>query len=114
LSGEHGSSESLASSTSLAASTPLVGSTPLAAVSRTVAVEESVDKVNDEVAVGEDLGFQRGWWRFERATWVCFVLILAADLAGAFGRGPLAELRTHRAQRHAIDVENSVGRLGTA
>jgi len=61
-----------------------------ASVSRTAVVEESIEKVNEEVAVGEDLGFQRGWWRFERATWVFFCLLLVADLAGAFGRGPLA------------------------
>jgi hypothetical protein len=59
-------------------------------------VMDSVAQVDREVAVGEDLDFQRRWWRFERAIWLLFVVILALDLAGAFGRGPLAhaELRT--------------------
>jgi hypothetical protein len=51
-------------------------------------VEDSVARVNEEVAVGEDLTFQRSWWRFERIVWIFFLLIIALDLAGAFGRGP--------------------------
>ncbi len=52
-------------------------------------VEDSVAKVNDEIAVGEDLNFQRRWWRFENAAWMFFGLIILLDLAGLFGRGPL-------------------------
>ena len=51
-------------------------------------VQDSVAKVNDEVAVGEDLEFQRKWWRFENAAWVFFTLIIILDLCGLFGRGP--------------------------
>ena len=58
-------------------------------------VEDSVARVNDEVAVGEDLDFQRKWWRFENAIWVLFTLIILLDLAGLFGRGPIAQ--AHRA-----------------
>ncbi len=54
-------------------------------------VGDSVSKVNDEIAVGEDLGFQRSWWKFERVVWIFFGLLIVADLAGAFGRGPLAD-----------------------
>jgi hypothetical protein len=61
-------------------------------------IEDSVAKLNDEIAVGEDLEFQRKWWRFENIAWIFFALIIALDLAGLFGRGPLA-----RAQRHAAD-----------
>jgi hypothetical protein len=61
-------------------------------------VEDSVAKVNDEIAVGEDLEFQRKWWRFENAAWVFFTLIIVLDLAGLFGRGPIA-----KAERHAAD-----------
>jgi hypothetical protein len=61
-------------------------------------IEDSVAKVNDEIAVGEDLEFQRKWWRFENIAWIFFALIIVLDLAGLFGRGPLA-----RAQRHAAD-----------
>jgi hypothetical protein len=53
-------------------------------------VEDSIAKVNDEVAVGEDLDFQRKWWRFENAAWVVFTLIIILDLSGLFGRGPIA------------------------
>jgi hypothetical protein len=53
-------------------------------------VGDSVAKVNHEIAVGEDLAFQRSWWRFERGVWIFFLLLIALDLSGAFGRGPLA------------------------
>ena len=61
-------------------------------------VQDSVAKVNDEVAVGEDLDFQRKWWRFENAAWVFFTLIIILDLCGLFGRGPIA-----KAERHTAD-----------
>ena len=61
-------------------------------------VQDSVAKVNDEVAVGEDLDFQRKWWRFENAAWVFFTLIIILDLGGLFGRGPIA-----KAERHTAD-----------
>src|ERR1700733_14782998 len=67
-------------------------------------VEDSVAKVNDEVAVGEDLDFQRKWWRFENAAWVIFALIIALDLAGLFGRGPIAKAE-RRSADGAIDVK---------
>jgi hypothetical protein len=59
-------------------------------------VEETIAKVNDEVAVGSDLQFQRRWWRFERLVWILFGVIVILDLLGAFGRGYLAKrhLRT--------------------
>ena len=55
------------------------------------AVGDSVPKVDNAVAVGEDLEFQRKWWRFERVTWIVFGLIIIADIAGVFGRGPVAK-----------------------
>ena len=61
-------------------------------------VGDSVPKVDDAVAVGEDLGFQRRWWRFERVIWSVFLALLLCDALGLFGRGWLA-----RAQRHAAD-----------
>jgi hypothetical protein len=61
-------------------------------------VKESVSKVNDEVEVGEDLDFQRRWWRFENVVWVLFTLIIVLDLCGLFGRGPIA-----RAERRSAD-----------
>ncbi|MBV9760209.1 MAG: hypothetical protein JO340_06580 [Acidobacteriaceae bacterium] len=56
-------------------------------------VEDTIAKVNDEVAVGSDLEFQRKWWRFTRLVWIVFPLIVVADLLGCFGRGPLANAR---------------------
>jgi len=54
-------------------------------------VADSVPKINNDVAVGENLDFQRKWWRFERAIWIIFVIILICDVAGLFGRGWVAK-----------------------
>lgn len=63
---------------------------------KTAPVTDSVSKVDDDIAVGEDLGFQRKWWRFEKVLWTLFAAIIVLDLLGAFGRGYLAnsEMRT--------------------
>lgn len=60
----------------------------------TTKVEDSVPKVNNEVAVGEDLEFQQGWWRFERAIWVFFAVLVLLDIFGVFGRGWFANAET--------------------
>ena len=52
---------------------------------------EEVAKVDNEVAVGEDLAFQERWWTFERIIWSVFLLIVVADMLGVFGRGWLAK-----------------------
>ena len=57
-------------------------------------VGDTVPKVDNAVAVGEDLAFQRRWWKFENFIWSFFALILVADVAGLLGNGPLAH--THR------------------
>jgi hypothetical protein len=67
-------------------------------------VEESVSKVNNEIEVGEDLGFQRRWWRFEKFVWVIFSLIIVLDLCGVFGRGPFAKAE-RRAADGTVDVK---------
>lgn len=74
-------------------------------------VEDSVPRIDNEVAVGEDLEFQRRWWKFERAMWGTFTLILALDLAGVFGRGPLAHAQLSN-EALAIKYER-VERSGT-
>lgn len=56
-------------------------------------VEDSVPKISDEVAVGEDLEFQRKWWKFERSMWWVIAIVLAMNFAGVFGRGPVAHAR---------------------
>lgn len=50
----------------------------------------SSDK-DDEILVGEDIHFQRKWWKFEIAVWWIFLLIVVLDIAGVFGRGPVAK-----------------------
>jgi len=67
-------------------------------------VEDSVAKVNHEVAVGEDLDFQRKWWKFEKIVWIIFTLVLVLDLAGVFGRGWLAK-QERKAEDGSIDVK---------
>ena len=65
----------------------------MATQAEVVPVGDSVPKVDDTIAVGEDLDFQRRWWRFEKVVWSFFGLILIADLTGLLGRGPLANAR---------------------
>jgi len=56
-------------------------------------VEDSVPKIDNKIAVGENLDFQRKWWKFERVIWFFFLIILIADLLGLFGRGWLSKAR---------------------
>lgn len=56
-------------------------------------VEDTVPKVDAAIAVGEDLAFQRRWWRFERLIWAFFTVLIACDLLGLFGDGWLARAR---------------------
>ena len=60
-------------------------------IEKTKPVGDSVPKVNNELAVGSDLEFQRRWWRWENRIWILFAAIVLADLLGCFGRGPLAK-----------------------
>lgn len=71
--------------------------------STTTEVKDSVPKINNEVAVGADLPFQRNWWRFERAVWIFFTVLVLLDIAGVFGRGPVAKAE-RRSQDGMIDV----------
>jgi hypothetical protein len=67
-------------------------------------VKDTVPKINNEVAVGEDLTFQYRWWRFERVIWLLFTILVLLDLAGVFGRDPAAKghFRTHDG---SMDIE---------
>jgi hypothetical protein len=64
----------------------------------TTPVTQSAPRVNNEIEVGEDLEFQRKWGRFENFAWILFTLIIVLDVAGLFGRGPIA-----RAERRTAD-----------
>ena len=57
---------------------------------------DEVPKVDNAVAIGEDLGFQERWWKFERLIWIFFALVLLADVLGLFGRGWLAKAKMQR------------------
>jgi hypothetical protein len=73
----------------------------------TTPVTQSAPRVNNEIEVGEDLEFQRKWWRSENFAWILFTLIIVLDLAGLFGRGPIA-----KAERRAADgtIDNNYRR----
>ncbi len=76
-------------------------------------VEDSVPMVDGEVAVGEDLEFQRKWWRFERILWSFFALLLLLALLGVFGRGWLAKTE-RKTSDGGLDVKyDRIQRTGT-
>lgn len=54
---------------------------------------DDVPKVDNAIAVGEDLGFQERWWTFERIAWSFFLLVLLADVLGLLGGGWLAKAK---------------------
>lgn len=59
----------------------------------TTPVNDDVPRYNDEVAVGEDLEFQRKWWKFENTVWVIFGIVILCDVLGLFGRGWAVQAR---------------------
>ena len=65
---------------------------------------DEVAKVDNAVAVGEDLQFQERWWSFERIIWTVFILIVIADVLGVFGRGWLSKAELHGANT-GVDVK---------
>ncbi len=85
----------------------------MSAAPATTPISDSVSKVDNEIAVGEDLKFQRKWWRFERFIWILFAAIVVLDLLGAFGRGYLAHHQM-RTSDGALDVKyENIERYGT-
>jgi hypothetical protein len=76
-------------------------------------VTDSVAKINEELAVGEDLKFQRRWWRFERGIWLLFVVLIILDVAGVFGRGPIAQAAAHSTSHSIEATYERIERTGT-
>lgn len=74
---------------------------------------DEVPKVDNAVAVGEDLAFQERWWKFERVIWMLFLLVLIADVLGAFGRGWLAKAKCGGAENAMYVTYERVQRAGT-
>lgn len=56
----------------------------------TTPVDDSVPKVGGEIAVGENLRFQRRWWTFERLIWPVFLIVIISNCLGLFGHGWLS------------------------
>ncbi|MBB6144545.1 hypothetical protein HNQ77_002497 [Silvibacterium bohemicum] len=77
------------------------------------AVEDTVPKVNNEIAVGEDVEFQRKWWKFEKLVWAAFICFVLLDLAGVFGRGPLSKAHLATADGTVNVSYERVQRTGT-
>jgi hypothetical protein len=76
-------------------------------------VADEIPRVEDAVSVGEDLDFQRRWWRFEQAAWLLLVLVLIADALGAFGRGWLAQSKRDAADGTLHVRYERIERTGT-
>jgi hypothetical protein len=76
-------------------------------------LDEDVPKVDDAVAVGEDLEFQERWWTFERVIWIFFTLILIADALGVFGAGWLAHRKVTPSNSGMSIYYDRVLRVGT-
>jgi hypothetical protein len=76
----------------------------MASAQTTKPVEDTVPKVDNDIAVGADLDFQRKWWRFTRILWIVFTIVIVADLLGCFGRGPLANAQI-RASDGAFEIK---------
>lgn len=80
---------------------------------QTKPIGDSVAKVNNDLAVGADLEFQRRWWRLERAVWWCFGVLVVLDVMGCFGRGPLAKAEMRTADSSLTIKYERIERLGT-
>lgn len=63
-----------------------------------------VSRVNDEFAVGNDLDFEKWWWRVEISIWSLLVILLLTALSGITGRGPLAHKRAST-QDQALQIK---------
>lgn len=74
---------------------------------------EGISKVDDAVMVGEDLDFQRTWWRFETAAWWVLAVLLVADALGAFGHGWLAHAHASTANGALAVHYDRIEREGT-
>jgi hypothetical protein len=81
--------------------------------SPTKPVEDSASRVDDDIAVGFDLAFQRRWWRFEFAVWTVFTTLVVLAMFGCFGRGHFAKART-AAHDGSLDVQyDRIERFGS-
>lgn len=76
-------------------------------------VEDSVPKINNELAVGSDVEFQHRWQHLERAAWIVLTLFLVLSIAGVFGRGPVANASAQASDRSMVVKYERIQRFGT-
>ncbi len=76
-------------------------------------ISDSVPKINDDLAVGADLEFQRRWWKFENKIWWIFGILVIMDVLGCFGRGPLANAKISASDQSIVVKYERIERLGT-
>src|SRR3954453_19759022 len=76
-------------------------------------IEDSVPKINNELAVGSDHEFQRWWESLERIIWTFLIIFLSPSRAGAFGRGPLANTTANAVDGSMKVKYERVERFGT-
>jgi len=74
------------------------------ATTETRPIEDSVPKINDELAVGSDVEFQRRWESLEHVIWIFLAIFLLLSLLGFFGRGPMAKV-TAKAADGSMEVD---------
>ena len=74
---------------------------------------DEVPKIDNAISVGEDLEFQESWWKFERAVWIFFLLVLVADVLGVFGRGWLAKAKLNNPDSGMVVDYERVERAST-
>ena len=65
---------------------------------------QGADRVNEELEVGYDQRFERGWHRAEQAGRIIMVLFVAAGLAGFMGRGPYSH-KTEKSPESGLAVD---------
>jgi hypothetical protein len=73
-------------------------------------VTDPVAKINKELAVGEDLAFQRRWWRFEGVVWAIFVAASGSKGEVSAGYRLGAALLTSCATCGTLDLGGSLPR----
>jgi hypothetical protein len=67
----------------------------------------SLERQSD-IDIGYDYIFERRWARFERIVWGLFTLLIAAGLAGIFGRGPMNQVKRTLGDGSRVQYERIV------
>ena len=65
---------------------------------------QGADQINDEFEVGFDEPFERSWVKAEWVGRIVMIALVAAGLAGVFGRGPFSH-RTEKSAESALALD---------